>query len=132
MLNTTGDKDLIENTFEKVKLERLIKLSNETNSHIVITSDRRVFEIERKTISNVFKKYNIEVSYLSLKRTHRNRSDEINYYLNNNNVGDFIILDDNDLGYSKDMSLSSHYINTYESGFSSELYSICINLLNVE
>ena len=42
VLNTFGDKELINNIFDKKKLERLIKLSNETHSKIIITSDRRL------------------------------------------------------------------------------------------
>ena len=46
VLNTFGDKELINNIFEKNKLERLIKLSNETHSKIIITSDRRIHKDE--------------------------------------------------------------------------------------
>lgn len=129
VLNTTGDKDLINNTFEVTKLERLIKLSNETNSHIVIISDRRLLETERISIDYVFKTYNKKVFYLSLKRTHRKRSDEVSYYIDNNKVENYVILDDNDLGYLSNKALSSHYINTYSEGFSSNLYNEAYNLL---
>jgi len=116
VLNTIGDTSLIENTFDLNKLILLIKLSKETNSKIVVTSDRRTLESEREMISKTFHNYGVNVDYLSLKRTHRKRSAEILYYLKNNDVTNYVILDDNDLGYSNN-ELSSHFINTYDNGF---------------
>lgn len=118
VLNTIGDTNLISNTFEFNKLMRLIKLSNETNCKIIITSDRRTFIEERIMIDDIFNSYNMNYDYLSLKRTHRKRSDEILYYLSNNpNVTNYVILDDNDLGYSENNALSSHFIDCYKGGF---------------
>ena len=117
VLNTLGDTNLIENTFELNKLKLLIKLSEETNSKIVVTSDRRTLESEREMIGKVFYNYGVNIDYLSLKRTHRKRSDEILYYLKNNDVNNYVILDDNDLGYTENNELSSHFINTYDNGF---------------
>ena len=65
VLNTFGDKELINNIFEKKKLERLIKLSNETHSKIIITSDRRIHIDERLQIDDAFDRYNCLIDYLS-------------------------------------------------------------------
>ena len=122
VLNTNGDINLIENTFELNKLKLLIKLSEETNSKIVIISDRRTLESEREMIGRVFYNHGVNIDYLSLKRTHRKRSDEILYYLDNNDVNKHVILDDNDLGYSKNNELRRHFINTYDNGFTNKEY----------
>lgn len=130
VLNTLGDTNLINKTFEYNKLMRLIKLSNETNSKIIIISDRRTFIDEREMIDDIFNSYNMNYGYLSLKRTHRKRSDEILYYLSNNpNITNYVILDDNDLCYSENNALSSHFIDCYKNGFSEEKYEKVINIL---
>lgn len=129
VLNTFGDKKLISNTFEKTKLENLVNLLLKTESDLVITSDRRLLFEEREMIENVFDNYMILVSYLSLKRTHKNRSDEILYYLNNHPCTHYVILDDNDLGYSESEVLKPHFINTYKNGFTNELYFKAIEVL---
>ena len=123
VLNTFGDKELISNTFEKTKLENLVNLLLETESDLVITSDRRLLSEEREMIENVFDNYMILVNYLSYKRTHKNRSDEILYYLSFHPCNNYVILDDNDLGYSESEVLKPHFINTYKSGFTKDLYS---------
>ena len=131
VLNTNGDKVLIENTFELNKLNNLIILLNNTNSELVIISDRRLILDERLMIERVFDNYEIFVNYLSYKRTHRKRSDEILFYLNNHNdISNYVILDDIDLGYSEDNILSSHYINTYKNGFTYDEYNMAIEILN--
>ena len=130
VLNTNGDKVLIENTFELNKLTNLINLLNNTNSELVIISDRRLILDERLMIERVFDNYEIFVNYLSYKRTHRKRSDEILFYLNNhNNISNYVILDDIDLGYSEDNILSSHYINTYKNGFTYDEYIKAIEII---
>ena len=131
VLNTIGDTNLINNTFEFNKLMRLIKLSNETNSKIIITSDRRTFIEEREMIDDIFNSYNINYDYLSLKRTHRKRSDEILYYLSNNpDITNYVILDDNDMEYSENSALASHFIDCYKNGFGEEEFQNAIILLN--
>ena len=59
VLNTTGDKELISNTFEKKKLENLVELLRTTDSILVVTSDRRLIEEERLMIEDVFDPYYI-------------------------------------------------------------------------
>lgn len=131
VLNVVGDTKLINKTFEYDKLMRLIKLSNETNSKIIITSDRRIFIDERIMIDDIFNSYNMNYDYLSIKRTHRKRSDEILYYLSNNpNITNYVILDDNDLGYSDNSILSSHFVDCYKNGFGEEEFKKGIELLN--
>ncbi len=133
VLNTFGDKELINNIFEKNKLERLIKLSNETHSKIIITSDRRIHRDERLLIDDAFDRYNALIDYLSYKILYRNRSDEIIYYLNHNqNITNYVILDDNDLGYSQNQELSNHFINTYKNGFGNTEYNLAKNILRVK
>ena len=130
VLNTIDDTNLISNTFEYNKLMRLIKLSNKTNSKIIITSDRRTFIEEREMIDDIFSSYNMNYDYLSLKRTHRKRSDEILYYLSNNpNIVNYVILDDNDMVYSENSSLARHFIDCYKNGFSDIEYEKAINIL---
>ena len=64
VLNTTGDRELISNTFEKTKLENLVELLRTTDSILVVTSDRRLIEEERLMIEDVFDPYYILVNYL--------------------------------------------------------------------
>lgn len=125
VLNTFGDKELINNIFEKNKLERLIRLSSETHSKIIITSDRRIHKEERVAIDDAFDRYNCLIDYLSFKILYRNRSDEIIYYLTHNkNITNYVILDDNDLGFSQNQELSAHFINTYKNGFGISEYNL--------
>lgn len=131
VLNTTGDINLIENTFEESKLLNLVKLVNNTDSNLVIISDRRLIVEERMMIDNVFDEFKISVNYLSFNRTHKKRSDEIIDYLNNHNYSYFVILDDNDLGYSNDSLLKDHYINTYDNGFTLIEYNKALKILNI-
>ena len=130
VLNTTGDKQLISNTFEKTKLENLVELLRTTDSILVVTSDRRLIEEERLMIEDVFDPYYILVNYLSYKRTHKNRSDEILYYLSNHPSDSYVILDDMDLGYSENEALKPHFINTYKHGFTKDLLFKALELLN--
>lgn len=130
VLNTYGDKVLINNMVEESKLNNLLNLINNTNSELVIISDRRLLLEERNNIDIIFDKYEIIVNYLSYKRTHRKRSDEILFYLNNhNNITKYVILDDNDLGYSEDKILCNHFINTYINGFGIEEYNKALEVL---
>ena len=130
VLNTQGDKFLIENTFEENKLKNFIKFLIDTNSDLVVISDRRLIADERLMIDSVFDKYLIVVNYLSFKRTHKKRSDEILYYLSNHKYINYVILDDNDLGYSEDNILKSHFVNTYINGFTKEEYNMAMEILN--
>ena len=132
VLNTQGDKNLIENTFEKYKLNNLINLILNTNSSLVIISDRRLIKEERDTIEKVFDEYEIIVNYLNYERTHKKRSDEILFYLSNHECENYVILDDVDLGYSEDEELSSHFINTYIGGFTKYYLKKAIELLNAK
>jgi len=130
VLNSQGDKNLIENTFEENKLNNLVKLVKNSKSELVIISDRRIILDERLMIERVFDKYEILVNYLSLKRTHRKRSDEVLFYLSNHECSNYVILDDNDLGYSEDIVLCSHFINTYKNGFTNKEYIKALTLLD--
>ena len=117
-------------TFEKIKLENLVELLRTTDSILVVTSDRRLIEEERLMIEDVFDPYYILVNYLSYKRTHKNRSDEILYYLSNHPCDSYVILDDMDLGYSENEALKPHFINTYKHGFTKDLLLKALELLN--
>ena len=131
VLNTTGDKKLINNMVEESKLNNLVNLINNTQSVLVVISDRRLLEDERLNIESIFDNFEILVKYLSLKRTHRKRSDEVLYYLNNHkDITNYVILDDNDLGYSEDIVLYPHFINTYKNGFGEDEYNKAIIILN--
>ena len=130
VLNTQGDKFLIENTFEENKLKNLIKLLIDTNSDLVVISDRRLIADERLMIDSVFDKYLIIVNYLSFNRTHKKRSDEILYYLSNHKYINYVILDDNDLGYSENNILKSHFVNTCKNGFTKDEYNLAMEILN--
>ena len=132
VLNTQGDNNLIENTFEEIKLNNLVKLVKDTNSELVIISDRRLLSEERIMIDGVFDEYEILVNYLSLERTHRKRSDEVLFYLSNHECQNYVILDDNDLGYSDDIVLKSHFINTYENGFTNKEYIEALTILDIK
>ncbi len=131
VLNTTGDFNLIENTFEEEKLNNIIKLIKNTDSSLVVISDRRLVKEERIMIDKVFDEYNVLVNYLSFNRTHRKRSDEIVDYLNSHEYSYFVILDDNDLGYSNNQLLKDHFVDTYKNGFTDIEYKKALILLNV-
>ena len=68
VLNTQGDKNLIKNTFEDTKLDNLVRLVLNTNSELVIISDRRLILDERIMIDGVFNKYGIHINYLTIAR----------------------------------------------------------------
>ena len=72
--------------------------------------------------------FNIPRDYLSLKRTHRKRSDEIIYYMNNKHITNYVILDDCDIGYS-DSILRDHFVNTHKNGFDMYKYNEALEVL---
>lgn len=131
VLNTPGDKNLIDDTFEETKSKNLVHLLQDTKSNLVIISDRRLIAEERNKIDNLFDKYMILVNYLNFRRTHKNRSDEIIEYLNENPCNHYVILDDNDLGYSESEVLKAHFLDTYKRGFTLDLYFKAIEILNL-
>ena len=132
VLNTTGDKNLIGNMIEVNKLNYLIKLVKETKSKIIVISSRRLYKEERDIIDNIFDKYEVIVNYLNLKPTHKNRIDEIKYYLSKNKIENYVILDDVDSGYSNDDILKCHYVNTELNGFLEEEYDKALNILKIK
>ena len=130
VLNSTGDENLIENTFDKDRICLVRYLSIITNSKIIIISDRRIYEEERNMIDKVFNEYKINYDYLSLERTHRKRSDEIKYYLGNHkDITNYVILDDCDSGYSTDTELVNHFVNTNKNGFNQDMCDKAFNIL---
>ena len=130
VLNTSGDTNLKGDMFEIKKFKNVCNLSCDTLSKIVIISDRRLYEKERNVITNMFHDYGISIDYLSVKRTHRKRSDEIKYYLSNNkDINKYVILDDVDLGYSEDDILSKYFVNTEANGFDEAKYNEALKIL---
>ena len=135
VLNGYADSDLIENTFSKYKLDLFKQLYDSLdNVLVVITSNRRTLKAERETIDKVFDEYNIDYTYLSYKRSHESRAEEILEYLNQFDDVDikFVILDDIDYGYSTNEKLEDKFICTQPFGFRSDTCIKLFNKLNVK
>lgn len=90
-----------------------------------------MYAIERKNIDEIFALVNIKVQYLSLERTYKRRSDEIIWYLNKHpEINKYVILDDNDLGYSNNQTLNKHFIDTFPDGINPTMFNIIIDVIN--
>ena len=123
VLNTPFDKERIGGIFEVKRLSNLIKLIHQTGSVLVIISRRRFYEEERKNIDSVFNERDVQVDYLQYEKSDTKRSDEILDYLDNHeDISEYVIIDDNDYGYSKNPVLSCHYVNACAGGLSMAVY----------
>ena len=63
VLNSIGDKELINGIAEENKLERLIDLSNEFEANIVIISNNNYYKKNKNLIDDLFKKYDKKVDF---------------------------------------------------------------------
>ncbi len=132
VLNATGDKFLIEDTFEPYRLRLLVKLIRNTNSRIVVISSRIMYEDERNKIERVFDNYNIKVDYINKIKEYAYRFYKVINYLVRNDYSNFVILDDNDFGYSNNEILCNHFVSTIENGFGEPEYDKALSILNGE
>lgn len=108
VLYGAGDTKLVRGMATKKILDMLYKFHKENECHIVIVSTRRMFSYERKDIDVVFKKYNF--SYLDYTRRLSVRALEIESYVKENNINEYVILDDIDQEYSSNPELNKHFI----------------------
>ena len=87
------------------RLQYLKEIVDKSNSKIVLTSTWRMnFKKENnkiipltnkaKELQNKFKEYGIDIYDITILDKNRNREKEIKEWLNNNNVENFVILDD--------------------------------------
>lgn len=110
VLNAVGDVFLIDNMLEKEKLQRLMKLTLETKAHVVIISSRRCYKDERDLILKLMDDIYPHISFIADRILYKKRSQEIKEYLTIHPCDAFVILDDNDYGYSLDTALKPHFI----------------------
>lgn len=108
VLNAPGDKIIYE-MFEEKKLQLLLDFLVSDNFLLVITSSRRIFQNDRDIIKKVFDPFT-NVSFLSEKRLYKYRGQEIEFFIIENNVENFVIFDDVDSGISKIAKLSNKFI----------------------
>ena len=132
VLNATGDINLIEDTFEPYRLRLLVKLIRNTNSRIVVISSRIMYEDERNKIERVFDNYNIKVDYINKIKEYAYKFYKVINYLVRNDYSNFVILDDNDFGYSSNEILCNHFVSTIENGFGEPEYDKALSILNSE
>ena len=109
VLNACGDKEIVFNMMEVNKLELFVNFALEMDANVVITSSRRIYTDEVKMIKLAFSKIN-NVSVLSEKRIHKHRGNEIEWYITENKINNFVIFDDNDDMISANPLLENHFI----------------------
>ena len=89
-------------------LDMICKFHLENNCHVVITSTRRMFKYERDEIDKVFADF--DYSYLNYKERLISRDKEIEKHVTEAELTNYVILDDNDFGYTENEMLSKHFI----------------------
>ena len=109
VLNAVGDKEIVFNMMEVNKLELFVNFAMEMDANVVITSSRRIYKEEVKMIKLALSRLN-NVSVLSEKRIHKHRGNEIEWYITENKVNNFVIFDDNDDMISDKPLLNNHFI----------------------
>ena len=110
VLNQMGRSADLEGIFDSDKILIYKKLID-VNIFTVITSTRRMYDDERKKINKILLNYNIRPFYIDLDIRFKKRSDEIKEYLNRHfDILNYVIIDDNDLGYSLDEELFKHLV----------------------
>ena len=109
VLNASGDKEIVFNMMEVNKLNMFISFALEVDANVVITSSRRIYTEEVKMIKLALSKLN-NVSVLSEERIHKHRCKEIEWYIKEYKINDFIIFDDNDDMISSNPLLKDHFI----------------------
>ncbi len=93
---------------DKKILDMLCEFHLENNCHIVITSTRRMYEYERSDIDKLFADF--DYSYLNYKERLISRDKEIEKHVTEAELTNYVILDDNDFGYTENEMLSKHFI----------------------
>lgn len=130
VLNASGDKCVVFNMMEVNKLNMFISFALEVDANIVITSSRRIYAEEVKMIKLALSKIN-SVSVLSEERLHKHRGKEIEWYIKENKIDDFVIFDDNDDMISSNVLLKDHFILVdYIVGLTKEDILKARNILN--
>ena len=120
VLNAPGDKNIVYNMIEVNKLNMFIRFVNEVDANVVITSDRRLYKEEVYSIKLALSKCK-NVDILSDKRFFRHRGQEIEHYIRENNIYNFVIFDDVDDGISQIENLKDKFILVnYLSGLKEE------------
>ena len=109
VLNAVGDKEIVFNMMEVNKLELFINFAMEMEANVVITSSRRIYKEEVKMIKLALSKIK-NVNVLSEKRIHKHRGNEIEWYITENKINNFVIFDDNDDMISDKPLLNNHFI----------------------
>ena len=109
VLNASGDKEIVFNMMEVNKLELFVNFVLEVDASVVITSSRRIYKEEVNMIKLALAKIN-NVSVLSEKRIHKHRGNEIEWYITENKINNFVIFDDNDDMISDKPLLNNHFI----------------------
>ena len=82
------------------------------NASVVITSSRWIYKEEVNMIKLALAKIN-NVSVLSEKRIHKHRGNEIEWYITENNIDNFVIFDDNDDMISDNPLLNNNFNLVY-------------------
>jgi len=137
VLNSIGDKELINGIAEENKLERLIDLSNEFEANIVIISNNNYYEKNKNLIDDLFKKYDKKVDYITYDNINTYKLSEIYNYLIAKKPFIYVILDSNiydyetdEIIYENDYILYLRLVDTSENGFTEEKYDEAFERLN--
>ena len=108
VLNSSSDKEIVFNMMEVNKLKMFINFALEVDANVVITSSRRIYTEEVKMIKSALSSCNVDV--LSNERIYKHRGKEIEWYISQNKIEDFVIFDDNDDLISSNPLLVDHFI----------------------
>ena len=110
-------------------LENLVKIIKKTHAKVVVTSSWKILEIF-PLICERLRRLGVPIIGVTMDES-INRGYGIKQYLNENNVDNYIIIDD-DIFPDYDDELLDHLIKTsfYEDGLNKELMMEAINLLN--
>lgn len=131
VLNAPSDKEIVFDMMEVNKLNMFIDFVIKISATVVITSSRRIYRDEVEKIKLALFKCH-KVTLLSEKRLFKHRGSEIEYYIKQNNIRDFVIFDDNDDEISTNDNLKDHFVLVdYITGLTKDDLIKALNILHL-
>ena len=115
--------------------EMILRLQNvvfQTNAEIVLTSSWRTNERAMCALTRQLSLYHLSIRDSTLYSTYNTRADDINEWLrSHSNIHSYAIVDDYDDGFTQDVILAAHFVQTtYAQGLTPEKAEKIIEILN--
>ena len=115
--------------------EMILRLQNvvfQTNAEIVLTSSWRASERAMDALRRQLNLYHLSIRDTTVIYAYGNRADEVKLWIESHpNVTSYVIVDDEDDGFTQDEILAAHFVQTtYAQGLTPEKAEKIIEILN--